>query len=137
MREILFRAKPKDSGLWIYGGYLSVVQFDNSVVSHCIAENKSEYDPMLKGNVHQIIKVDPNTICEYTGLKDKNGTKVFEGDIVKDENGIVCEVIHSDLGCYMMEYIGQVDRFFLSGEAKRCEVVGNKFDNELEVQDEE
>lgn len=141
-REHLYKAKRIDNGEWLEGNLDKIVyEYPNKTVeeyyineTHFGFQDDDGFDPCYQCGFNE--PVDEKTICEYTGLKDKNGTKVFEGDVVKDENGFGCEIIYSDLGCYMMEYVGQVDRFFLSGEAKRCEVIGNKFDNDLEVQDE-
>ena len=69
MREILFKAKRKDNKEWVYGwvhrGLLGNVWY--------LIE---EYDS-------KSIEVIPETICEYTGLKDKNGVKIFENDNLK------------------------------------------------------
>ena len=72
MREILFRGKRIADGKWMYGlpsydeyGNIEEIQvWDGEDISFCL--------------------VDPETICQYTGLTDKNGKKIWEGDIMRE-----------------------------------------------------
>ena len=75
-REILFRGKSVETNEWVYGTYL-LEKYSNTPYICCF-----EYGTFV--NIKQI-EVHPETVGEFTGMTDKNGTKIFEGDIVRTQ----------------------------------------------------
>ena len=100
MREILFRGKRTD-GQWIYGGLLKVT-YDGNTYNLIFADNFLFVFGEATAMEHAC--VDPATVGQFTGLTDKNGKKIFEGDVVKvlqgKDKGIAC--VGFENGAFML-----------------------------------
>lgn len=136
MREILFRAKLKDDHFnkgWQYG-LVYCTWFSCNIFRYWLTPVKKE-----DLTTADTVCVNSETICEYTGLTDNNGVKIFEGDICDisqfdskgDEERIRCEVVYHSSSFWLSSI--KDDRMFsfayLPIPETAIEIVGNVFDN--------
>ena len=129
----LFRAKRIDNGEWVEGYYVrGLDMYENEV--HLIFEPTTIF--YSHGETDGFVEVDPSTICQCAGLRDKNGKLIYEKNIVRDEDGSVGIV---EFGVWNYYSIGFYIRW-LSGNAKyyrnelgywapKVEIIGSAFDN--------
>ena len=139
-REIEFRGRKADNKEWVYG-YLVCIPDGDSFDCYIISdfdERDSIYDLWKYA-----IKVIPETVGQYVGITDKNGKKIFEGDIVKDEYGRIMEVVWREkfakFAFKLVKTIGEkwTENFLYADmgdwfdlENHLPEVIGNIFDKE-------
>lgn len=127
----LFRAKRIDTGEWIIGSLLVDKQQDIETGEQIaiIGIYPSEYKDFAK-------KIDPSTICQCTGLKDKNGKLIWENDIIKNDKGNLYKAFWQD-DHYQFSWVCVKSEKLPIGakwnfdcfRGYEMEIIGNAFDN--------
>lgn len=135
MREILFKAKRKDGGKWIEGYYqkrYDLLGKEEHLIFHADSYKMWEYAEIV-----------PETLCQFTGLCDKNGKKIWENDILMahlDEfypEDATYETVEWNVAGWVTHEANSIDRPYLDGfDLEHYEVVGNIFDNKELLQEE-
>ena len=124
MREILFRGKSVDTNEWIYGHYVHQYGADMIYLPDGV-DREYGFD---------YYHINPETVGQYTGLTDKNGKNIFEGDIVKTDKFNTPNklyVIKYDLllGAFIGEDNGTMYFTTFDGDSELFEIIGNIHDN--------
>lgn len=136
MRDILFRGRKSniewvEGGIWIEGNeyyIVGMVQYVPDTRDWDIIEYYENYPVYMYGR----IRVDPKTVGQYTGFKDKNGNKIFEGDIIRYSDtirSVIFDEVFSEFEFDSKDPVENPDSLCLCVDYERCEIIGNIHDN--------
>lgn len=104
-REIIFKAKRIDNGEWVEGQYAYITNpltEDGKPIKHLICNGTNIFNDLI----------DPDTLCQYTGLTDKNGKKIWENDILRGHKNDddLARVVFGEFNVIDVDTLETVDR---------------------------
>ena len=129
MREIKFRGKRLDNGEWVVGSYIEAENRDRSIAHQIVPYESGE----------AVREVDPVTVGQFTGLKDRNAMEIYEGDILKSERNDRLYVVKSWSGMFYAS-VEECNKGIFGGfplhalteneeSGYGCDIIGNIHDN--------
>ena len=140
MREILFKAKRKDNDKWVEGYYTT--RNDKTFIGIDMSIGIDMFE-IFCTPVISWLEVDPKTLCQFTGLTDKNGKRIWENDVLMahlDESypeDTTYETVEWGVAGWVTHEANSIDRQYLDEfDVEHFEVVGNIFDNKELLQEE-
>ena len=130
IREVIFRGKRLHDNKWIYGNFISDCEGNPHIIEprfFCEDGHHLQYED----NTDTPVFIIPETVGQFTGLTDKNGKRIFEGDIVSlvKHDGLIYKVVYVPCRYELVNSKG-VNCFVLDiYKSENIEVIGNIHDN--------